>query len=218
VADRSSLSTAAAGPQQALVRLWSNPVPLAHRDWWAACPAGLVAQASAVPAARRGLVRWLRERVPLPALHSFDGIDGAPWALGSARGVFRAADRAGLLLMRGWIAKAVTRKDLQAVLGFLGNEHYEAALRPTAALWHDVHARPNPAYDTQATPLQRIFRDLGFHALNQALAGRKTPLWCRMRLLAGPQAAQPAFEQRLPIDDDGLLRLLQGDAGEQVTA
>jgi hypothetical protein len=195
--------------QQILLRTWSDPLAHAHRDWCAAWPAGLLARAAEVPAARRSIGRALRAAVPLPPLASLDGESAAPWALGTARRIFGTVDTAGLLLMRRWVVRAVSRRDVQAVIGFLGREHYDTALQPTPNLWLDPGAAPQPEYGTPPAQLQQVFRTLGFHALNRALAGRLEALRGRMRLLAGPQAAAASMDAELPIDRDALLACLR---------
>jgi hypothetical protein len=201
--------------QQLLLRTWSDPLAHAHRDWCAAWPAALLARAAEVPAARRGIARALRAAVPLPPLTSLDGESAAPWALGNARRIFGAVDSAGLMLMRRWVVRAVSRRDVRAVIGFLGREHYDAALQPSPDLWLDAAAAPQPDYAMPPDQLQQVFRTLGFHALNRALAGRLEGLRGRMHLLAGPQAAAASMGAGLPIDHDALLVGLRGEESPQ---
>jgi hypothetical protein len=202
--------------QEALLRTWSEPQREAHRGWTASLPAALLTRAAHVPAASRALTRWLRERVPLRPLHTLDGSAAVPWALGSAREIYRTADEAGWLLMRRWIARAVSRRDVQSLIDFLGRDRYAAALGPGPEFWRDTAAMPNPAYQTPHEQLQQVFRGLGFQSLNAALAGRLEPFRGRMRLLAGPQAA-PA-EVLLPLHLDALLLHLSGDAPSSAAA
>lgn len=194
-----------------LLRTWSDPLAHAHRDWCAAWPDALLVSAARVPAARRPLTRALRAAVPLPPLSSLDGESAVPWAVGSRRDMFRTGDEAGWLLMRGWIARAVARRDVQAMIDFLGRERYEASLQAGPDFWLQSSAAPNPGYTVPAAQLQRVFRSLGFHALNRALAGRLEAFRGRMRLLAGAQAAAPEMERALPIDHHALLAYLRGD-------
>ncbi len=198
--------------QHTLLRTWSDPLAHAHRDWCVAWPAALLARAAEAPAARRGIARALRAAVPLPPLSSLDGESAAPWALGTPRRIFGTADAAGLRLMRRWVVRAVSRRDVRAVIGFLGREHYDAALPAAPELWLDPSAAPQPDYAMPPDQLQQVFRTLGFHALNRALAGRLEGLRGRMRLLAGPQAAAASMEEALPVDHDALLMQLRGDA------
>jgi hypothetical protein len=197
--------------RQMLLRTWSDPLAHAHSDWCAAWPEALLSRAAQVPAARRPLIRALRAAVPLPPLSSLDGESAVPWALGTRRDIFRNADEAGWLLMCGWIARAVARRDVQALIAFLGRERYQASLQPGPDVWLSGHAAPNPDYTMPAAQLQAVFRGLGFHALNRALAGRLEAFRGRMRLLAGPQAAAPEMEHELPIDHDALLARLTGE-------
>jgi hypothetical protein len=214
-----SADSAATGTaQQMLLRLWSDPLAHAHRDWCAAWPAALLARAHQAPAARRGIVRALRVAVPLAPLSSLEGEDEVPWALGTAREMYRAVDEAGLVLMRRWIVRAVSRADVRAVIAFLGRGHYDAALQPVPELWQDAEATPHPAYDLPADRLQQIFRSLGFHALNGAMAGRLEAFRGRMRLLTGPLSAQGDGKPPLPIDHDALLRYLRNDGAAETAA
>jgi hypothetical protein len=194
--------------QEGLVRLWSDPLPHAHRDWLAAFPRELVSRAADTPGARRVLAGWLRDAVPMRPLASVDGAQAVPWAAGSAREIFSAADRAGLMLMRDWIVRAVARSDVQSVIGFLGREHYDAALPPAPSLWRESAAAPSPGYGTPPDRLQQVFRSVGFHALNRAMAGRFEAFRARMRLLAGAQASAASFERDIPVDLDALLARL----------
>jgi hypothetical protein len=200
--------------QHTLLRTWSDPLAHAHRDWCVAWPAALLERAALVPAAQRSIARALRVAVPLPPLSCLDGESAVPWALGTRREIFRHADEAGWLLMRGWIARAVARRDVQSMIDFLGRERYEASLHPGPDLWLNNQAAPMPSYTQPGAQLQDVFRSLGFHALNRALAGRLDAFRGRMRLLAGPQAAAASMEEALPIDHDTLLTHLRGDAGE----
>ena len=196
--------------QQLLLRTWSDPLAHAHRDWCAAWPADLLARAEHVPAARRSLARALRATVPLPPLSSLDGESVVPWAVGTRREIFRTADEAGWLLMRRWIARAVARRDVQSMIDFLGRERYQASLPPGPDFWSSSTAAPSPSYALPSAQLQAVFRGLGFHALNRALAGRLEAFRGRMRLLAGPDAALPEMDHELPIDHDVLLANLRG--------
>jgi hypothetical protein len=200
--------------QHTLLRTWSDPLAHAHRDWCVAWPDTLMARAALVPAARRALARALREAVPLPPLSSLDGESAVPWALGTRRDMFRNADEAGWLLMRGWIARAVARRDVQSLIDFLGRDRYQASLRPGPDVWLSRQAAPDPSYALPAAQLQDVFRGLGFHALNRALAGRLEAFRGRMRLLAGRQAAAPEMDNELPIDHDTLLAQLRSDEAE----
>jgi hypothetical protein len=204
--------------QQTLLRTWSDPLAQAHRDWCAAWPAALVARARQTPAARRSLGRALRAAVPLAPLSCLDGEQVVPWALGTAREIYRKVDEAGLVLMRRWIVRAVSRADVRSVVAFLGREHYDAALQPAPELWRDAEAAPQPAYDLPADRLQQIFRGLGFHALNGALAGRLEAFRGRMRLLTGPQSAAGDGQPLLAIDNDALLRYLLGEDAADAAA
>jgi hypothetical protein len=197
--------------QQLLLRTWSDPLAHAHRDWCVAWPAALLTRAAEVPAARLGIARALRAAVPLPPLASLDGESAAPWALGNARRIFGAVDSAGLMLMRRWIVRAVSRRDVQAVIAFLGRGNYDTALQPAPDLWLDPNAAPQPDYGMPPDQLQQVFRNLGCHALNCALADRLEGFRGRMRLLAGPQAAAASMDAVLPIDPDALLVGLRGE-------
>lgn len=200
--------------QHTLLRTWSDPLAHAHRDWCVAWPAALLERAAQVPAARRGIARALRAAVPLPPLSSLDGESAVPWALGTRREIFRSADETGWLLMRGWIARAVARRDVQALVAFLGRTRYDASLEPGPDFWLHGSAAPNPSYSLPSAQLQDVFRSLGFHALNRALAGRLEAFRGRMRLLAGPLAAAAEMERGLPIDHDALLTHLRDDVLE----
>lgn len=212
-----SAATTPVPTHEALLRLWSDPLPAAHRDWCSLWPATLLQRAAQVPQARRAVARALRSAVPLRPLSSLEGEAVAPWALGSPREIFARADEAGWLLMRGWIARAVRRADVQALTAFLGRERYEQALEAAPTLWHDAGARPDPPFTVPAAQLQQVFRGLGFRALNQALGARCEALRGRMRLLAGHQAATPDTLEPLPLDDDALLAQLRG-ASEAASA
>jgi hypothetical protein len=206
-----TLQTSSPQTQLELLSLWSNPLPHAHGDWCAAWPADLLTQASRVPAARRPITRALRAAVPLAPLSSLDGESAVPWAMGSKRELFGMADEAGWLLMRRWIVRAVARRDMQALIYFLGRPRYQASFETAPEFWNDSDAAPNPGYATPAPQLQAIFRTLGFHALNSAMAGRLDAFRGRLRLLLGAQAASPAMDDALPIDHDALLATLRGD-------
>jgi hypothetical protein len=106
----------------------------------------------------------------------------------------------------------VARRDVQSMIDFLGRERYEASLHAGPDFWLHSRAAPTPGYTQPAAQLQDIFRGLGFHALNRALAGRLEAFRGRMRLLAGPQAAAASMDEALPIDHDALLMHLRGDA------
>jgi hypothetical protein len=197
--------------QLTLLHTWSDPLAHAHRDWCTAWPDALLVHAARVPAAKRPLTRALRAAVPLPPLSSLDGERAVPWAVGSRRDMFRTGDEAGWLLMRSWIARAVARRDVQSMIDFLGRERYQASLQPGPDFWLRSKAAPNPGYTLPAAQLQHVFRSVGFHALNRALAGRLEAFRGRMRLLAGAQAASPEMARELPIDHDSLLAHLRDD-------
>jgi hypothetical protein len=205
------LETSSEPARLTLLRTWSDPLAHAHRDWCAAWPQALLVRAAQLPAARRPLTRALRAAVPLLPLSHLDGESAVPWALGSRRDMFRTGDEAGWLLMRGWIARAVARRDVQSMIDFLGRDRYQASLQPGPDFWLRSKAAPNPGYSLPAAQLQNVFRSLGFHALNRALAGRLEAFRGRMRLLAGPLAASPAMDAELPIDHDSLLAQLRDD-------
>jgi hypothetical protein len=211
-------ATVTESAQQTLLRTWSDPLAHAHRDWCAAWPAALLARASQTPAARRGIVLALRAAVPLRPLSSLDGEHTVPWALGTARQIYRTVDEAGLVLMRRWIVRAVSRADVRGVIAFLGREHYDAALQPAPELWFDAQAAPQPDYSLPADRLQQVFRRLGFHALNGALAGELEAFRGRMRLLTGPLSAAGDGQPPLAIDNDALLRYLRGDNAADAAA
>jgi hypothetical protein len=206
-----TLETSSRETQLALLCAWSDPLPQAHRDWCTAWPADLLAHVAQAPAARRSFTHALRAAVPLAPLSSLDGESAVPWAMGTAREIFSIGDEAGWLLMRRWIARAVARRDVQSLINFLGRERYQTSLLPAPDLWRSSTATPSPSYATPPEQLQSVFRTLGFHALNRALAGRLEAFRGRMRLLAGAQAASPTMDDHLPIDHDALLATLRGD-------
>jgi hypothetical protein len=191
--------------QHELLRVWSDPLPHAHAQWWKDEPPDLLRRAVGCRAGRDVLTRRLRERVPLPTLGTVVDTPRAAWAMTNSRRLASLFDHAGFLLMRGWMARAVGRADQAAVIGFVGRAQYDRLLRDGSDLWSPHAWRPAPHYGIGNRGLNNLFRSLGFAAIDQTLAQMSQALRGRVRLVAGPQPPLADAPPVLGFDAPALL-------------
>jgi hypothetical protein len=129
------MHTTVPAPCQQLLLEWSNPAPLAHAAWFADLPQPLWQQAMAHDTGRRFLGRRLRAQVPLPTRWRADPIAVAPWALGDLAQLLKVVDHAGWLLLRPAVQRVVARRQVSALVAWVGREAYEEALSNRPSFW-----------------------------------------------------------------------------------
>jgi hypothetical protein len=191
--------------QREMLRVWSNPVAHAHANWWREDPPELLQAAARSASGRRMLRSLLVRRVPLPVLQSIEPVEPLAWATGATRRLNAVFDHAGYLLLCGWIKRAVARDDVKAMIAFVGQSHYENALRVEQELWLDQPFSPMLPYSAPTRALQATLRALGFAAIDQCLQKRSMALRGRVRLVVGPQPALQEAPGALRIDEAALL-------------
>jgi hypothetical protein len=199
---------------QQLIHEWSDPVAVAHPDWFGETPAPLLRTALSSSAGRRLLGRRLRQQVPLPPNWRATNCAALPWALGDRQQLFAVAERAGWALLRPQAARVVSRRGIASVAACVGREQYEAAFVPSAPLWRGAEPADLPELAAAASgsseQLGALLRSVGWCVINQALCGEWLALRSRMHLVAGPQCAGELAASEWGIDAARLIEALQG--------
>jgi hypothetical protein len=195
--------------QVELLRVWSDPLPHAHAQWWRDDPAALVRAAATSRPGRQLLRERLRQRVPLPQLHTVCDVAVAPWGMTGPRRLAAVLDHTGFLLMKEWMAHAVLKADVAAVVAFVGKSNYDKSLQAGPTLWCKGAWQPRPDYGVSTKVIHSVFRSLGFAAAQQALQGSAQALLGRIRLVVGPQPALDGAPAELAFDREALLEQLR---------
>jgi hypothetical protein len=197
-------------PLLQLIDEWSDPVAHAHPGWYDPLPPGLVQQAATSRHGRRVLASRLREAVPLCRLVSTEPAwRKAAWAFGDAAALSQHIEQVGWWVLQPWVARAIGRAQVGAIVACVGRERHEQALRERhtfvrAETWL-AHA-PRTAAEAHET-----IRTLGWRALSTSLVGPMAPLRDRMRLITGAALDASPLEASFEIDPDALLDQLTSE-------
>lgn len=201
-------------PLHQLVGEWSDPVAHAHTSWYEPLPHALVQQAATSRHGRRVLATRLRETVPLGRLASAEPAwRQAAWAFGDAAALTQHIDRVGWWVMQPWVARAIDRAQVGAIVACVGRERHEQALRVRHAF---VRAETRLASAPRtAAEVHEAMRTLGWRALSASLVGPMTPLRDRLRLITGAALDASPLEAAIEIDSAALLDQLSAETEAQ---
>ncbi len=197
-------------PLHQLVDEWRDPVAHAHPSWYEPLPDALVQQAATSRHGRRVLATRLRETVPLGRLECTERAwHRMTWAFGDAQALSQQIERVGWWVMQPWVAHAIGKAQVGAIVACVGREEHEQALRERHTF---VRAETRLAQTPRtAGEVHEAMRALGWRALGASLGGRMSPLRDRMRLITGAALDAAPLEATFEIDSDALLDQLAAE-------